>query len=102
MTEQVDVVWTDQVEPYAKTLSRRAKWRFIHLGYESEDFIQEVFFVYQRCLIQYRTVLGDNGLLTSEFKRGVINMLTDLSLKATTEREFLLPGDGVSGVPSDS
>lgn len=96
-----DIVWNAQVLPYVRSLGKRDQWRFSALGYEIADFEQEAFFVYDRCLKTYGTVLGENGRLCPRFKSSLFNLLTNLSIKATDSRNLCDYTDDLTNKDAD-
>ncbi len=85
-------VWKDQAVPYIKTVSSRNVWKMKAIGYEEEDLLQEAFFVYERCLSNYGTVLTETGKLSPAFKSSINNFLTDLSIESTKKGSFVENG----------
>ena len=88
--------WVNQVEPYLRKVADRVLWRIEPLGYTEEDFIQEAFFIYKKCLARYGTVLAPNGKLSPLFRVSINNFVTDLSHDSTKGNSFLDNGRDVS------
>lgn len=82
-------VWKSQVIPYLKEASKRVIWRIEGLGYSEEDFMQEAFFVYERCLEKYGSVLDDKGRLSPIFKTCINNFIVDLSNDSSKKNSFI-------------
>ncbi len=82
-------VWKDQVMPYVRKVASIQVWRMAALGYDEEDLLHEAFFVYERCLKKYGTVLTPTGKLSGRFRVGINNLITDLSNDATKKGSFI-------------
>ena len=76
-------VWKDQVVPYLKVVAGRNAWKMAALGHDEEDLLHEAFFVYERCLSKYGTVLTEAGKLSPLFRVAINNFIYDLAAEAT-------------------
>lgn len=85
-------VWKDQVVPYLKTVAGRNAWRVAALGYDEEDLLHEAFFVYERCLSKYGTVLGPTGKLSPMFRVAINNFIVDTANESTKKSSFIAQG----------
>lgn len=85
-------VWKQQVVPYVREVVSRTIWRMEGLGYSEEDVLHEAFFVYERCLTKYGTVLGDNGKLHPLFRVSISNFVTDLAAASTKKGSIVRRG----------
>ena len=82
-------VWKDQVVPYVRTVAGRSAWKVTALGFDEEDLLHEAFFVYERCLTNYGTVLTKEGKLTPLFRGAINNFIYDLAAEATKKGSYV-------------
>ena len=88
--------WVYQVEPYLAKVAERVLWRIEPLGYTEEDFMQEAFFIYKKCIDRYGTVLDEKGKLSPLFRVSINNFITDLSNESSKKNSFIDNGREVS------
>lgn len=88
--------WTTQVEPYLRKVADRVLWKIEPLGYTAEDFMQEAFFIYRKCMDRYGTVLDNKGKLSPLFRVSINNFVTDLANDSSKKNSFIDKGREVS------
>lgn len=82
-------VWKDQVIPYLKVVSSKNAWKMAALAYDEEDLLHEAFFVYERCLENYGTVLSPTGELSPLFRGAINNFIYDLSTESSKKGSWV-------------
>jgi hypothetical protein len=81
--------WTGSIEGYAKNYCVKNLWKFLPIGYDLEDLMQESYVVFLKCQLRYKAVDTPQHFM-SLFKTALHNYMFDLSKPFFAESQHLV------------